>query len=175
VHFTNHLLTYLLTYLDIIYKAAVTHQHTTQTAFTSQNYCTTIFLSSHHHNGVVAVIRYRSTVYQNIQHARYSKLSITLAQGSCVRYRPAAELLGTCVSDSAAAVESCAGLSARLRQCQQAPTLSAQPPDYTTSLAVQLGILFCNINVTRMWANAQPDGRPAKHRWRPLFNAAKFG
>ena len=28
---------------------------------------------------------------------------------------------------------------------------------------------------TRMWANAQPDGRPAKYRWRPLFNAAKFG
>jgi len=26
-----------------------------------------------------------------------------------------------------------------------------------------------------MWANAPPDGRPAKHRWRPLFNAAKFG
>ena len=23
--------------------------------------------------------------------------------------------------------------------------------------------------------NAQRDGRPAKHRWRPLFNAAKFG
>jgi len=28
---------------------------------------------------------------------------------------------------------------------------------------------------TRMWANAQPDVRPAEHRWRPLFNAAKFG
>ena len=28
---------------------------------------------------------------------------------------------------------------------------------------------------TRMWANAQPDGRPAEHRWRPLFNARKFG
>jgi len=28
---------------------------------------------------------------------------------------------------------------------------------------------------TRMWANAQRDGRPAKYRWRPLFNAAKFG
>ena len=28
---------------------------------------------------------------------------------------------------------------------------------------------------TRMWANAQPDGRPAEHRWRPVFNAAKFG
>jgi len=26
---------------------------------------------------------------------------------------------------------------------------------------------------TRMWANAQRDGRPAE--WRPLFNAAKFG
>ena len=25
---------------------------------------------------------------------------------------------------------------------------------------------------TRMWANAQRDGRPAEHRWRPLFNAA---
>jgi len=30
-------------------------------------------------------------------------------------------------------------------------------------------------NSNRMWANAQRDGRPAKHRWRPLFNAAKFG
>jgi len=25
---------------------------------------------------------------------------------------------------------------------------------------------------TRMWANAQCDGRPAYYRWRPLFNAA---
>ena len=30
-------------------------------------------------------------------------------------------------------------------------------------------------NKTRMWANAQRDGRPAEYRWRPLFNAAKFG
>ena len=28
---------------------------------------------------------------------------------------------------------------------------------------------------TRMWANAQRDGRPIKYRWRPLFNAAQFG
>jgi len=28
---------------------------------------------------------------------------------------------------------------------------------------------------TRMWTNAQRDGRPAEYRWRPLFNAAKFG
>jgi len=26
-----------------------------------------------------------------------------------------------------------------------------------------------------MSANAQRDGRPAEYRWRPLFNAAKFG
>jgi len=26
----------------------------------------------------------------------------------------------------------------------------------------------------KMWANAQRDGRPAEHRWCPLFNAAKF-
>ena len=25
---------------------------------------------------------------------------------------------------------------------------------------------------TRMWANAQRDGRPAEYRWRPMFNAA---
>ena len=27
-------------------------------------------------------------------------------------------------------------------------------------------------NQTRMWANAQRDGRPAEYSWRPLFNAA---
>jgi len=26
-----------------------------------------------------------------------------------------------------------------------------------------------------MWANAQRDGRPAEHSWRPLLNAEKFG
>jgi len=29
--------------------------------------------------------------------------------------------------------------------------------------------------ITRMWANAQRGGRPAEYRWRPLFNATKFG
>ena len=31
------------------------------------------------------------------------------------------------------------------------------------------------LTILEMWANAQRDGRPAEHRWRPLFNAAKFG
>jgi len=26
-----------------------------------------------------------------------------------------------------------------------------------------------------MWVNAQRDGRLAEYRWRPLFNATKFG
>jgi len=34
---------------------------------------------------------------------------------------------------------------------------------------------YSNTKETRMWAYAQRYGRPAKYRWRPLFNAAKFG
>jgi len=33
-------------------------------------------------------------------------------------------------------------------------------------------IKYCELE---MWANAQRDGRHAEYRWRPLFNAAKFG
>jgi len=29
--------------------------------------------------------------------------------------------------------------------------------------------------ITRLWVNAQRDGRPAEYRRRPLLNAAKFG
>jgi len=31
------------------------------------------------------------------------------------------------------------------------------------------------LSITEMWTNAQRDGRPAEYRWRPLFNATKFG
>jgi len=41
--------------------------------------------------------------------------------------------------------------------------------DYATPTA-----LCVYLDATRMWANAQPDGRPAEHWLRPLFNAAKF-
>ena len=50
------------------------------------------------------------------------------------------------------------------------------------SVSVERNLLVClsargKIILTRMWANgiAQRDGRPAEHRWRPLFNAANFG
>ena len=33
----------------------------------------------------------------------------------------------------------------------------------------------CNRDQTRMWANAQRDGRPSECSWRPVFNAANFG
>jgi len=36
-------------------------------------------------------------------------------------------------------------------------------------------LTYGTIEKLEMWANAQPDGRPAEYRWRPLFNAAKFG
>jgi len=32
-----------------------------------------------------------------------------------------------------------------------------------------------NKTTLEMWANAQRDGHPAKYRWHPLFNGAKFG
>jgi len=36
-------------------------------------------------------------------------------------------------------------------------------------------LLHCKLFHTRMWANAERDGRPAEYRWHPLFNAPKFG
>jgi len=38
-----------------------------------------------------------------------------------------------------------------------------------------LVILCLNFTKLEMWVNAQRDGCPAERRWRPLFNAAKFG
>ena len=47
--------------------------------------------------------------------------------------------------------------------------------EFSFCLVYLLIYLLAKIEFTRMWANAQPDGRPAEHRWCPLFNAAKFG
>ena len=52
----------------------------------------------------------------------------------------------------------------------------------TTKVFLGIAVPRCDVNMAEiffekleMWANAQRDGRPAEHRWRPLFNAAKFG
>jgi len=37
------------------------------------------------------------------------------------------------------------------------------------------GKINASSDPTRIWANAQHDGRPAEYRCRPVFNAAKFG
>jgi len=56
--------------------------------------------------------------------------------------------------------------------CTDAPKFG-----YNLSAQNKMISIICRENSwqTRMWANAQRDGRPAKYRWRPLFNAAKFG
>jgi len=63
-------------------------------------------------------------------------------------------------------------------------------PFYTARVQVSRALLLPSHNIwngingvfitaklyaTRMWANAQHDGRTAEYRWRPLFNVAKFG
>ena len=40
---------------------------------------------------------------------------------------------------------------------------------------IECAALMKTIKKLEMWANAQRDGRPSEHRWRPLLNAAKFG
>jgi len=47
-------------------------------------------------------------------------------------------------------------------------------PAFAASRVQHLSDLHSKFTL-EMWANAQRDGRPAKYRWRPLFNAAKFG
>ena len=50
-------------------------------------------------------------------------------------------------------------------------TVSQKVPTFKLSVDLSLS----NLKQLEMWANAQRDGRPAEYRWRPLFNAAKFG
>ena len=47
--------------------------------------------------------------------------------------------------------------------------------DYVLSPYIFALYVVKNLKKLEMWANAQRDGRPAEYRWRPLFNAAKFG
>ena len=44
-----------------------------------------------------------------------------------------------------------------------------------TDVRIDAIVALAKQKQTRMWANAQPDGRPAERSWRPLFNASKFG
>ena len=55
---------------------------------------------------------------------------------------------------------------------QGTSTFGRQDCSCSRSLAVKYAVFYKQLE---MWANAQRDGRPAKYRWRPLFNTAKFG
>ena len=48
-------------------------------------------------------------------------------------------------------------------------------PVFDGRCSCELAMTNIITTTTRMWANAQRDGRPAEYRWLPLFNAAKFG
>ena len=114
--------------------------------------------------------------------------------GACCQSRPRQSVVSACNTDecdTASALSYDKLSQARapfLHSRQELPFLESFPvepglprqnlcDDYTRFL--QAGCPSCwptnNIIITRMWDNAQPDGRPAEHRWRPLFNAAKFG
>ena len=69
----------------------------------------------------------------------------------------------------------CRAISSQLRHVSTIEKISLN--DNISPQVLQYGELrpTSGKSSTRMWANAQPDGRPAEHRWRPLFNAAKFG
>ena len=60
-------------------------------------------------------------------------------------------------------------------QLEISGALWASPAVWSGKETPELPCKKIKIAITRMWANAQRDGRPAEHRWRPLFNAAKFG
>ena len=44
-----------------------------------------------------------------------------------------------------------------------------------TDVSIDAVVTLAKQKQTRMWANAQRDGRPSEYRWRPVLNAAKFG
>ena len=53
--------------------------------------------------------------------------------------------------------------------------LQQQQQQQQGAAALNVNVCPLNVDELEMWANAQRDGRPAEYRWRPLFNAAKFG
>ena len=74
----------------------------------------------------------------------------------------------------------CGASSENVCYCDITPLASSDILKPTGSILFELPLIvwlyFLKIQKQpEMWANAQHDGRPAEHRWRPLFNAAKFG
>jgi len=74
-------------------------------------------------------------------------------------------------------------VSGWLKACRENPvsrsaaTMLQESKWYIRSLSTVVCKILVGriVSQTRMWANAQRDGRHAKYRWCPLFNAARFG
>jgi len=79
-------------------------------------------------------------------------------------YSTAERLTATRPQFSRLRTNRCASQRLKLFQCQS-EFLFNRP----SSLALVCGHITIKLE---MWANAQPDGRPAEYRWRPLLNAA---
>jgi len=59
---------------------------------------------------------------------------------------------------------------------RQTDRQTGRPHNFICKNRLQNTVRQCSLIIKlEMWSNAQRDGRPAKYRWRPLFNAAKFG
>jgi len=76
----------------------------------------------------------------------------------------------------------CQILSSNVNRCQQSKLGEGGCSDCTQLMMLLPNEWRCTAcKCTRqqqqleMWANAQRGGHPAEYRWRPLFNAAKFG
>ena len=66
--------------------------------------------------------------------------------------------------------------SFRLKLCYRTEKLSEKILQSSAECLWEYIIRLRNkLKQLEMWANAHRDGRPAEYRWRPLFNAAKFG
>ena len=148
-------------------------------------------------NDVVSRAGRKNSSGQQAQNIRSSSSS-SIGSGSSRRRDPVKSTSAMLMSDRRLSVVSAGGASAssanhsEARRCsmfrqfstvqqqQQPPVFNSNPSTPNKALArwkkVPLCFFYMSLAVlTRMWANAQRDGRPAEYRWRPLFNAAKFG
>ena len=67
-------------------------------------------------------------------------------------------------------------VTSRFRSSQIFPKVHTGTKRYCSFIQYMYGLNYYHHKIKlEMWANAQRDGRPAEHRWRRLFNTAKFG
>ena len=81
----------------------------------------------------------------------------------------------TRVLDTTMAIKCRGALQSLVQRDTATPAIMWRSSNSWRAIIVREQLLTSKTLKTRMWANAQRDGRPAEYRWRPLFNAAEFG